>query len=708
MADAKIVISAVDKTRDATDSARLNLDGLTSSARAAAASLLGFGAAVGAALAGWAAIVGNSRAIDQFNDLRDTTGASIENISALDRIARETGGTFEGMSTSLIKFNGVLNKVGDDSQQAGLVFKELGLNADELKKMDPAEALLKTAQAFQNFEVNGNSARAMQALFGKSVKDVAPFLKDLAEKGELVAKTSTKAAEQAEEFNKALYRMQANSTDTARKLIEGLLPALTSVLKGFQGIPEKINLLGLANDVVDADKALKSLQGRQGGIFNFAGNLEAEITKAKDRLEAAKSAFKAADKKPGEAAPTGPKPSLPDTKPPKAAGATENFAQNFINQLITEYANLTGAMSKTDEVTRKLATSTDKFTVSQRNQALALAGQIDAQKVKAIVLQRENEELAANSAAREASEDAYGKSIQGLIKGNQAQAFELSLIGKTTEQVERLRFERELALKVLEAESRVLDDRNNGLLSEIEARQKLQAIARLAGETKDGYNDIVKQTEARLRDPLAGYNDAFIEYEKMVGRVAISTKNMMTSAFTGMEDALVNFVKTGKLDFSSLANSIITDLIRIQVQQSITKPLSQAVTSAGGASGIFGGIKDFFGFADGGIMSGGGPMPLHKYASGGIASTPQLALFGEGRMNEAFVPLPDGRSIPVTMQGGGGNPIVVNQSFAINATNASAETVGQIRALMPALLAENRRAVEGIVQQSANRRGGRM
>lgn len=49
-----------------------------------------------------------------------------------------------------------------------------------------------------------------------------------------------------------------------------------------------------------------------------------------------------------------------------------------------------------------------------------------------------------------------------------------------------------------------------------------------------------------------------------------------------------------------------------------------------------------------------GPLPLNKYSSGGIANSPQLALFGEGRMNEAYVPLPDGRSIPVTMTGGGG------------------------------------------------------
>lgn len=84
--------------------------------------------------------------------------------------------------------------------------------------------------------------------------------------------------------------------------------------------------------------------------------------------------------------------------------------------------------------------------------------------------------------------------------------------------------------------------------------------------------------------------------------------------------------------------------------------------------------------ANGGIMSDYGPLSLNKYANGGVATGPQLALFGEGRMNEAYVPLPDGRSIPVTMklpqnvgQGGAGN---VNISIVVNKDGTSTEAAG--------------------------------
>jgi phage-related minor tail protein len=160
-----------------------------------------------------------------------------------------------------------------------------------------------------------------------------------------------------------------------------------------------------------------------------------------------------------------------------------------------------------------------------------------------------------------------------------------------------------------------------------------------------------------------------------------------------MEDALVSFTKTGKLDFTAMADSIISDLIRIAIQQSVTRPLAQAM--------------GLFSFADGGIMSSAGKVPVNAYASGGIANSPQLALFGEGRMNEAFVPLPDGKSIPVSLQGGGGGAVTINQPLVINAPNAGPETIGQIRSLMPGFLAENKRVIEAVIQQAMARRGGR-
>ena len=59
-------------------------------------------------------------------------------------------------------------------------------------------------------------------------------------------------------------------------------------------------------------------------------------------------------------------------------------------------------------------------------------------------------------------------------------------------------------------------------------------------------------------------------------------------------------------------------------------------------------VVSAMGFAAGGIMTADGPALSAPYA-GGITSDVSVALFGEGSLPEAYVPLPDGRSIPVTL-----------------------------------------------------------
>jgi hypothetical protein len=72
-----------------------------------------------------------------------------------------------------------------------------------------------------------------------------------------------------------------------------------------------------------------------------------------------------------------------------------------------------------------------------------------------------------------------------------------------------------------------------------------------------------------------------------------------------------------------------------------------------------GGIGGFLGFANGGMVKGG----FQAYANGGIATKPTLGLVGEGRYNEAIVPMPNGKAIPVDMKGAGQqNNVTVNVS----------------------------------------------
>lgn len=187
--------------------------------------------------------------------------------------------------------------------------------------------------------------------------------------------------------------------------------------------------------------------------------------------------------------------------------------------------------------------------------------------------------------------------------------------------------------------------------------ESFRRIEEAARQAADGAK-LLGQRALELSDPGAGFSKALRTLGEETEQVGKQIEAVTTKAFSGMTDALTNFVMTGKLDFRSLATSIISDLIKIQIQRAITLPMANAMGS-------------FFGFANGGIMTSGGPLPLRAYASGGVASSPQLAVFGEGSNPEAYVPLPDGRSIPVTMKSGGSSGDVFNISVSVSEAGTS-------------------------------------
>ena len=172
----------------------------------------------------------------------------------------------------------------------------------------------------------------------------------------------------------------------------------------------------------------------------------------------------------------------------------------------------------------------------------------------------------------------------------------------------------------------------------------LDGDSNLDGKEGGIDEDTGKKQSQVIQGMIAGIE----AYKEKVEDVAGSIKTAMGNALQGMEDALVNFVMTGKLAFNDLARSIIADITRIIIQQAIMKPLI-----------------GFLGFKDGGVVSGG--EQVKKYAYGGIINRPSLfpmkngmGLAGEAGA-EAIMPLKRGRNGKLGVQAEGGmSNIVVN------------------------------------------------
>jgi len=124
------------------------------------------------------------------------------------------------------------------------------------------------------------------------------------------------------------------------------------------------------------------------------------------------------------------------------------------------------------------------------------------------------------------------------------------------------------------------------------------------------------------------------EFGKGLNYIGSLVGDSLVSAFKGLEDALVNFVTTGKLQFKSLVQSIIADLARITIRQGITQPLFSAFKSALTSSlsgGFWGGTQTVRGSVQGSGLNAldfDNPM-ASPFATGGFVNKPTNALIGE-------------------------------------------------------------------------------
>lgn len=185
-------------------------------------------------------------------------------------------------------------------------------------------------------------------------------------------------------------------------------------------------------------------------------------------------------------------------------------------------------------------------------------------------------------------------------------------------------------------------------------------------------------TATRLRD----------SYRELASTIGTSFgdafKGIITGSMTAQE-ALAGF-------FQNIGNYFVDMVAKMVAEWAKTQVLRGFQSLLGGLGGMFGGggSSGFFGagapdaVAGGGIFSGAGPYQFanggiaaggfRAFATGGIVTGPTLGLVGEGRYNEAVIPLPDGKSVPVDLGGmSGGANSSVNVVVNVDAKGSTVE-----------------------------------
>lgn len=237
---------------------------------------------------------------------------------------------------------------------------------------------------------------------------------------------------------------------------------------------------------------------------------------------------------------------------------------------------------------------------------------------------------------------------------------------------------------------------------------KDQYDAELAA-TKDYYSSAVAIAQKSSADIIAANKDwtigaarAMADYSDSANNVAAQTVTTFQDGFKGMEDALVSFATTGKLSFTSLANSIIADIIRMQARAAISGLFSAAVSAVGGyfgngfattAANIQGGNS-----LDNLVNNTGGWGTIPARATGGPVDAGTTYLVGE-KGPELFNPGTSGTIIPnhaITSSSGGGDltvnvPVSIEGSGSATDQSNAGDLGAKIRQAVQAVLQNERR-----------------
>jgi lambda family phage tail tape measure protein len=176
---------------------------------------------------------------------------------------------------------------------------------------------------------------------------------------------------------------------------------------------------------------------------------------------------------------------------------------------------------------------------------------------------------------------------------------------------------------------------------------QFEAVQRNSEQYINYARRIEEETIATQRTFEYGWDKAFNQFAENAYNYARVAEEMFNSLTSNMNSAIDNFVETGKLSFSSFAESVIKDIIKIQLRMQASQLLQMGIKFAMSAFG------------------GGGPEPLGNAggagfpgrASGGSVSENAPYMVGE-RGPELFVPQRSGTIIPnhqlSTALGGGG------------------------------------------------------
>mgnify|MGYP001185166474 CR=1 FL=1 len=540
---------------------------------------------------------------DSFGKMADQTGIAANTLQAYVNAGKLAGVSQETIDKGLRRLAQSMREADQGIATYKDSYDALGISVrgtdGELKSSE--QVLGEIADRFAELPDGATKAALSMEIFGRSGASLINLLNGgAASLTEFNYEVSENFAQNAEFFNDQIATLAIKFDGFRKQLTDALLPTLNSVVKVFSG------LFSSENDFSGFFNAVKI------GITGIS-----VVTLATIKLfdEFGRLAFKAVNYVSGIF-----------NELFKGLGKVLRF---FVNQINKEFNRIEA---------RKLA----NIEFKQRLEEARESG--GRQAVKNVMRERKNIE---NEIFKALQEQDLSSTTTDLLKPltDKFKTSTKDLLKSVFGEDYVAGFAERLGVSI---------DQINALLENTEAPDSY--LRKIKNGANDAGDSLDKAFGATMKEKLESFS-------KSIKTVGESMADVVIKGVKGMEDALVDFVTTGKLNFKDLANSIIKDMARMAIQQSFTKPFGN----------FLGGL---FKNADGNAFVNG---KVKKYAYGGIVNRPTLfpmanggvGLMGEAGSPEAILPLRRGANGKLGVQSSAGS--VSNVVVNVDASGSNVE-----------------------------------
>ncbi|MBP0714809.1 phage tail tape measure protein [Burkholderia sola] len=573
---------------------------------------------------------------DEVEKVARRTGMSTDSIQQWMFAAKATGIDAKETVKSISDLGEAQNKAVHGNKDAAAAFAAIGISLADLKKSSPSDLLPRVAEAFHQSADGAAKAAIANEIFGASGENLIPLLDRGAEglhelgtaardAGAIIGNdTVRQMAAFKEHMELAHAKMDAMSMSAKTVLLPTIMNLTMALSENASLKPMLVDFYTGVADVVKGAASVIStfvVGAQQAGAALSTVVTIANRAGAGDfsgMIDAAKAGYRDI-KSQGENYAKFIKQLWSDTAPPTPnvgpVGANQlNFAKGgshapkafhedaatrFIQQLRDQDAATRAALSTNEKLTeaekqqaeflqkisdlkeRKILTADEKSLLAAQDRIKAQFA-INIEHERELKLKQDIEKLDERASQVRAQIGNYQRSQ------NEQHQRQLDAFGMGNEAMQRAQ-----AIKSIYSEYERLQWQLEKETPK-SARGTQQYLAAQA-EIKAGLNqslqdfdDYYAALKAKQDDWTNGAAAAFANYVDSAHNAAAQAQEAVTRTIKGMEDAMVEFVTTGRVSFTKLADGILADLTRMATRGLMSKAFENA-SSFGGqiAGGIF-------------------------------------------------------------------------------------------------------------------------